>query len=69
VFLLVFDNGYFSEFGTFSISDWIGHTPPDVLARNFGVPASTFADFPKKEVYINTGPVPPPLPAEPAPGS
>ena len=69
VFLLVFDNGYFSEFGTFSISDWIGHTPPEVLARNFGVPASTFADFPKKEVYINTGPVPPPLPAEPAPGS
>jgi oxalate decarboxylase len=67
--LLVFDNGYFSEFGTFSISDWIGHTPPDVLARNFGVPSSTFADFPKKEVYINTGPVPPPLPAEPAPGS
>ena len=65
----MFDNGYFSEFGTFSISDWIGHTPPDVLARNFGVPSSTFADFPKKEVYINTGPVPPPLPAEPAPGS
>jgi oxalate decarboxylase len=25
-------------------------------------PASTFADFPKKEVYIATGPVPPPLP-------
>ena len=28
LFVLVFDNGYFSEFGTFSISDWIGHTPP-----------------------------------------
>ena len=27
-FILIFDNGYFSEFGTFSISDWIGHTPP-----------------------------------------
>jgi len=26
-FILIFDNGYFSEFGTFSISDWIGHTP------------------------------------------
>jgi oxalate decarboxylase len=68
-FLLVFDNGYFSEFGTFSISDWLGHTPPDVLARNFGLPASTFADFPKKEVYIATGPVPPTLPEDPAPGS
>ena len=55
-FVLVFDNGYFSEFGTFSISDWIGHTPPEVLAKNFGVPAQTFADFPKKEVYIAQGP-------------
>src|SRR5438105_8810921 len=26
LFVLVFDNGYFSEFGTFSITDWIGHT-------------------------------------------
>ena len=26
-FILVFDNGYFSEFGTFSITDWLGHTP------------------------------------------
>jgi hypothetical protein len=68
-FLLVFDNGSFSEFGTFSISDWLGHTPADVLARNFGQPASTFADFPKKEVYIATGPVPSPLPADPSPGS
>ena len=25
-FILIFDNGYFSEFGTFSITDWIGHT-------------------------------------------
>jgi oxalate decarboxylase len=40
-----------------------------VLAKNFGVPAQTFADFPKKEVYIAKGPVPPPLPADPAPGS
>jgi oxalate decarboxylase len=64
-FLLVFDNGYFSEFGTFSITDWLGHTPPEVLARNFGLPASTFANFPKKEVYIATGPVPPTLPQDP----
>lgn len=68
-FILVFDNGYFSEFGTFSITDWIGHVPPEVLAKNFAVPASTFADFPKKEVYLVKGPVPPPLPDNPAPGS
>jgi oxalate decarboxylase len=69
LFVLVFDNGYFSEFGTFSISDWIGHTSPEVLAKNFGVPAQTFANFPKREVYIAKGPVPPPLPADPAPGA
>ena len=68
-FILVFDNGYFSEFGTFSITDWLGHTPAEVLARNFDLPASTFANFPKKEVYIAPGPVPPPLPDEPTPGS
>jgi oxalate decarboxylase len=69
LFLLVFDNGYFSEFGTFSISDWIAHTPPDVLATNFGVPPATFAAFPKGEVYIAKGPVPAALPLYPAPAS
>jgi len=69
LFVLVFDNGYFSEFGTFSISDWVGHTPPEVLGKYFGVPASTFANFPKREVYIAKGPVPPSLPANPAPGA
>ncbi|TMJ92932.1 MAG: cupin domain-containing protein [Alphaproteobacteria bacterium] len=28
LFVLVFDNGYFSEFGTFSISDWVGTRRP-----------------------------------------
>ncbi len=68
-FVLVFDNGYFSEFSTFSITDWFAHTPPDVLQKTFGVPAQTFADFPKREVYMTKGPVPPPLPAEVATGS
>ena len=40
-----------------------------MLAKTFGVPPSTFAGFPKKEVYIAKGPVPPPLPLEPKPGS
>ena len=35
-FILVFDNGYFSEFGTFSITDWLGHAPKELLAKNFG---------------------------------
>jgi oxalate decarboxylase len=58
-FVLIFDNGYFSEFGTFSITDWIGHTPKHVLAKNFGLPESAFAGFPKDEVYFARGPIPP----------
>ncbi|HEX5432465.1 MAG TPA: cupin domain-containing protein [Bryobacteraceae bacterium] len=58
-FLLVFDNGHFSEFGTFSVTDWIANTSPDILTRNLGLPASIFAQFPKKELYIGTGKVPP----------
>src|SRR5579871_3695395 len=33
-FLLVFDDGRFSEFGTFSITDWMARTPPDVLSQD-----------------------------------
>ena len=58
-FILIFDNGYFSEFGTFSITDWLGHTPKALLAKNFGVPESAFDGFPKDEVYFARGPVPP----------
>lgn len=57
-FILIFDNGYFSEFGTFSISDWIGHTPKSLLSKNFGLPESAFASFPQKEVYFARGPLP-----------
>jgi oxalate decarboxylase len=45
-FLLVFDDGNFSENETFLISDWFAHTPPEVLAKNFGVAESTFANLP-----------------------
>ena len=54
-FILIFDNGYFSEFGTFSITDWIGHTPKPLLAKNFGLPESAFDGFPKEEVYFARG--------------
>jgi oxalate decarboxylase len=68
-FVLIFDNGYFSEFGTFSITDWVGHTPRAVLAKNFGVPASTFDGFPDKEVYFAQGAPPPAKAAEPLAGA
>jgi oxalate decarboxylase len=71
-FVLIFDNGYFSEFGTFSITDWMSHTPKALLAKNFGLPASTFDGFPEREVYFAKGAIPPPTPAAtigPAPRS
>lgn len=58
-FLLVFDDGRFSEFGTFSITDWMSRTPPGVLAQNLGVDTSVVGSLPKKEVYIVQGEVPP----------
>jgi oxalate decarboxylase len=64
-FVLIFDNGYFSEYGTFSISDWIGHTSKSLLAKNFGVRASTFDSFPQQELYFAQGAIPPQKPAPP----
>ncbi len=51
-FLLVFDDGNFDEFHTFLITDWLMHTPKEVLAKNFNVPASTFDKIPKRELFI-----------------
>jgi oxalate decarboxylase len=67
-FILIFDNGYFSEFGTFSVSDWIGHTPKALLAKNFGVAESAFEGFPSKEVYFARGAVPAEEPTAPLQG-
>jgi oxalate decarboxylase len=67
-FILIFDNGYFSEFGTFSITDWIGHAPKALLAKNLGVPAGTFDSLPKSEVYFARGAIPPETPAAPLQG-
>src|SRR3954469_23382927 len=58
-FILIFDNGYFSEFGTFSITDWLGHASKDLLAKNLGLPESAFKVFPKKEVFFARRPLPP----------
>lgn len=60
-FLLVFDNAFQSEFNTLLLTDWIAHTPPDILARNFGVPADTFKNIPLHDLWIFQGKEPPPL--------
>src|SRR5216684_3233760 len=63
-FLLVFDDGGFSEDSTFLISDWFAHTPKSVLAKNFGASENDFADLPTdldRTRYIFAGEVPGPL--------
>ena len=51
-FVLAFDNGESSEFNTLLVSDWIAHTPPEVLAKNFGVPQEAFKDIPLHNKWI-----------------
>ena len=62
-FLLVFDDGNFSENETFLVTDWFSHTPKHVLAKNFGVAESAFAHIPaagdiEHTRYIFPGEVP-----------
>jgi oxalate decarboxylase len=63
-FLLVFKDGNFNEFGTFLLTDWLHHTPKEVLAKNFDVPESTFDSVPKRELFIFQRDLPRPLAEE-----
>jgi len=63
-FLIAFDNGRATEFNTLQLSDWMAHTPPDVLAANFGVPAEAFKDIPLHQLWIFQGEDPGPLAAD-----
>ena len=60
-FLLVFDDGAFSEDSTFLISDWFAHTPKSVLAKEFGWPEGAFDAIPDEELYIFQSEVPGPV--------
>lgn len=66
-FLLVFDDGGFSENATFLLSDWLAHTPKEVLVRNFGVPPTALDGLPDEERYIFPAHLP--RPGDPGPGS
>lgn len=63
-FILVFDDGSFSENSTFSLTDWFAHTPKDVLAANFGVSERTFNPIPQHEKYMYQGKIPGPIAKE-----
>jgi oxalate decarboxylase len=47
--LIGFNTG---EYATIDLSQWIAGNPADVLATNFGKPASLFEKFPHKDVFI-----------------
>jgi oxalate decarboxylase len=68
-FLLVFNDGTFDEFHTFLITDWLAHTPKEVLAKNLNVPQSTFDKVPQKELFIFQAGLPGDLKAEQAQGA
>ena len=63
-FILAFDNGRQTEYNTLLLSDWFAHTPPDILAQNFNVPADTFSKIPLHQLYIFPGQMPGPLAEE-----
>ncbi|SJK99714.1 related to Oxalate decarboxylase OxdC [Armillaria ostoyae] len=52
-FILIFDDGAFSEDSTFLLTDWLAHVPMEVLERNFLFDNSqAFAHIPAQELYI-----------------
>src|SRR5262249_37919652 len=60
-FLLVFDEGNFSEYNTLLLSGWLAHTPSKVLSRNFNIPQVSLMSLPEQGLYIFPGTVPGPL--------
>lgn len=65
-FVIGFDDGAQSESNTLLITDWFAHTPPHVLAKNFGLPAKAFEDIPLHNLWIFPGDVPGDLAADQA---
>jgi oxalate decarboxylase len=57
-FMLVFDDGEFSESETVLLSDAMAHLPPEVLTKNFGVGEQAFQNVPKQELFILQADVP-----------
>lgn len=57
-FLLVFNQGMFSEDGTMLLSEFLAHMPPEVLQKNLGVSKDALASLPTGSLYIFPGKVP-----------
>ena len=57
-FLLVFNEGAFSEDDTFLLSEFLVHTPPEILKKNTSWDRKTFDQLPPTELYIFEAPLP-----------
>jgi oxalate decarboxylase len=55
--LLAFDDGLYSEHGTFGISDWMSRVDPALLWQALGMSTDTLKAMPVGETYIMQGPV------------
>jgi oxalate decarboxylase len=63
-FMLVFEDGEFSETETLLLSDAMAHLPPEVLSKNFGVGEQALKNVPKEELFIFQTDVPGALEAD-----
>ncbi|PHH93400.1 hypothetical protein CDD83_3713 [Cordyceps sp. RAO-2017] len=54
-FLLIFDDGHFSEESTFLLTDWLAHSPKSVVAENFRLHPQVLKKLPSREKYIFQG--------------
>jgi oxalate decarboxylase len=63
-FMLVFDDGNFSESETLLLSDAMAHLPPEVLSKNFNVGEQALKNLPKQELFIFQADVPGSLEAD-----
>ena len=60
-FLLVFDDGGFSEHETVLLSDIMAHTPREIVSKNFAIGEKQLEGIPREELFIFQAPVPGPL--------
>jgi oxalate decarboxylase len=63
-FLLVFDEGDFSEDDTFLLSEFLAHTSPEIIQKNMGWSRAEFDKLPPTELYIFEAPLPDSLEAD-----
>ena len=60
-FLLVFNDGSFSEEDTFLISESLVHTPPEIIRKIMGWSRDSFDKLPQTQLYIFQATEPPSL--------